>query len=125
MKTEFDGEWIWFSKEERPDYKIIGKYLFFSEDKNKLIEIAKNEITNHSFHEAKVNEIKQGSHTEHVLCLYYKDDSRTDELASRNEREYKVKYRSWKSNEDTRKGQYSEEFLKKLSQEDRDYFTKK
>ncbi|MCX5718547.1 MAG: hypothetical protein NT055_01040 [Nitrospirae bacterium] len=125
MIIECDGYWIWLLNEERPDYKIMGKYLFFSEDKNKLIEIAKNEIENHNFHQAKVNEIKEDSQTEHVLCLYFKDDSRKHELARRNEQEYKVKYRYWKSDEDTRKGQYSEEFLNKLSQDNRDYFTRK
>jgi len=63
--------------------------------------------------------------TTYVLCLYFKDDSRKHELARRNEQEYKVKYRYWKSDEDTRKGQYSEEFLNKLSQDNRDYFTRK
>ena len=125
MITECDGYWIWLLKEDGPDYKIMGKYLFFDEDKNKLIEIAKNEIENHNFHQAKVNEIKQDGQTEHVLCLYYKDDSRKYELAKRNEQEYKAKYRYWKSDEDTRKGQYSDEFLNKLSKDNRDYFTRK
>ena len=125
MITEYDGYWIWFLKEEKPNYEIGGKYLFFSEDKNKLIEIAKNEIANHSFHQAKVNEIKEDNQTEHVLCLYYEDNSRNDELAKRNEQEYKVKYRSWKSDEDTLNGVYSEAFLNKLSQDRRDFFTRK
>jgi hypothetical protein len=34
--------------------------------------------------------------TEHVLCLYYCDDSRKHELRERNDHEYGVKYRYWK-----------------------------
>ena len=56
MKERFDGYWIWLLSEKRPDYEILGKYLFFHEDRDKLIEIARNEIDNHGFHEAKVNE---------------------------------------------------------------------
>ena len=32
----------------KPDYKITGKYLFFSPDKDDLIRIAKNEIEKQS-----------------------------------------------------------------------------
>lgn len=124
MKIEFDGYWIWLETEEQPNYEITGKYLFFSADKNKLIELAKNEIVSHSFHQAKVNESTIDRNTEHVLCLYYKDDSRSDELATRNEQEYKVKFRYWKSDEDTQNGKYSKDFLENLSEENKEYFTK-
>jgi hypothetical protein len=123
MKTKFDGYWIWLLSEKRPDYEITGKYLFFHEDKDKLLEIARNEIENHGFHEAKVNEHLLEGQTEHVLCLYYKDDSRKHELAERNKQKYGVKYRYWKSDEATLKGQYSKEFLDKLPRSEREHFT--
>jgi len=124
MKTKFDGYWIWLFSEEKPNYEITGKYLFFWEDKNRLIEIANNEIGKHGFHEAKLNDTLLKGQTEHVLCLYYKDDSRKYELAERNKQEYGVKYRYWKSDLATLKGQYSKEFLGKLSKSNRRYFTK-
>ena len=120
----FDGFWLRFISEEEPNYEITGKYLFFSPDKDKLIEIANNEIEKHGFHRAKVNMSLLKGQTEHVLCLYYKDDSRKYELAERNKREYGVKYRYWKSDEATLRGQYSKEFLEKLSKSDRRYLTK-
>ena len=123
MKQIFDGYWIWLFSEEKPDYEITGKYLFFSSDREKLIEIAKKEIEGHGFHEAKVNKNLLEGQTEHVLCLYYKDDSRKHELAQRNKQEYGVKYRYWKSDIATLRGQYSKEFLEKLSKSDRRYFT--
>jgi len=124
MKTKFDGYWIWLFSGEKPNYEITGKYLFFCEDKDKLIEIATNEIENHGFHEAKVNVNLLEGQTEHVLCLYYNDDSRKHELAERNKQEYGVKYRYWKSDLATLQGQYSKEFLDKLKKTDRRYFTK-
>ena len=123
MNVEFDGYWIWLSSEEKRSYAITGKYLFFCEDKDKLIGIATSEIENHGFHRAKVNENLLDSQTEHVLCLYYKDDSRKHELAERNKQEYGVKYRYWKSDEATLKGQYSNEFLSKLPESKRRRFT--
>lgn len=124
MKITFDGYWIWLFSEEKPNYEITGKYLFFSSDKDRLIEIATNEIEKHGFHEAKVNMNLLKGQTEHVLCLYYKDDSRKHELAERNKKEYGVKYRYWKSDEATVRGKYSKEFLEKLNKSDRRYFTK-
>ena len=124
MKLMFDGYWIWLLSEEKPDYKITGKYLLFSSDREKLIKIAKKEIEGHGFHRAKVNKNLLEGQTEHVLGLYYKDDSRKYELAERNKQEYGVKYRYWKSDVATLKGQYSKEFLEKLSKSDRRYFTK-
>lgn len=124
MKTMMTVNWIWLFSEEKPNYKITGKYLFFSSNKDKLIEIASNEIEKHGFHRAKVNMCLLKGQTEYVLCLYYEDDSRKHELAERNEKEYRVKYRYWKSDEATLKGQYSKEFLEKLNKTDRQYFVK-
>jgi len=124
MKMMFDGYWLRFISEEKPSYKITGKYLFFSSDKDKLINIAINEIDKHGFHRAKVNMRLLKGQTEYVLCLYYEDDSKKCELAERNKREYRVKYRYWKSDEATLRGQYSKDFLEKLSESDRQYFTK-
>lgn len=105
-----------------PPYEIAGKYLFFSEDKNRLLEIARNELLNHRFHRAKVNAELLGDNLEHVLCLYYRDDSRKAELAQRNDSEYQAKFRYWKSDADTRDGHYSDEFLDKLAPKTRDHF---
>jgi len=70
-----------------------------------------------------VNDKLLEGQTEHVLCLYYADDSRKHELAERNQHEYKVKYRYWKSDSDTLKGKYSKEFLDKLPESKQKFFT--
>jgi hypothetical protein len=119
----FDGYWIWLRIEDKLTKCITGKYLFFSADKDKLLEIATREIENHGFQMAKVNDNLLEGQTEYVLCLYYEDDSRKNELAERNKQEYGVKYRYWKSDSDTLKGKYSKEFLDKLPESEKKHFT--
>lgn len=104
-----DGYWIWLKSTLECPYEITGKYLFFSESKDKLLEIAKNEITENKFHLAKVSkDTESGQYSDHVLCLYYKDESRKHDLAKK----YKipefgdVKYRYWKLDRDTSLGIY-------------------
>ena len=124
LKIEDNGYWTYIISEKKPNYAITGKYLFFSENKERLFEIAKNEILEHNFHVAKVNSSLLGSNSEYVLCVYYHDDSRKYELAERyREKDSEIKYRYWKSDEDTLKGKYSEEFLSKLDKVDKERFT--
>ena len=123
LKIEDAGYWIYIISKKKPNYAITGKYLFFSENKERLLEIAKIEILEHDFHVAKVNNNLLGSNTEYVLCLYYHDDSRKYELAKRYGKNSDTKYRYWKSDEDTLKGKYSEEFLSTLDKKDKKYFT--
>ncbi len=122
---EFDGYWLWFSKGKNPSKDITGKYLFFSKDKNALREIAVREIKNNGFKLAKINQKLMGTNTEYVLCLYHKNDSRKYELADKYRgKEEIIKYRYWKSDEDTIKGKYSEEFLQRLTKSQRKKFEK-
>jgi len=124
VKIEDTGHWTYVLSEKKPSYGITGKYLFFSESKERLFEIAKNEILDYDFHLAKVNNNLLGSHTEYILCLYYHDDSCKFELAERyREKDSDIKYRYWKSDEDTLKGKYSKEFLSKLDKVDKERFT--
>jgi hypothetical protein len=114
-KIVFDGYWFWILSPKTCDYEITGKYLFYSKDRKRLIEVAVREILHHHFHEAKVNSELLGTNDEYGLCLYYKDDSRKHELADRCREQYPdLKYRYWKSNAKTLRGEYSEEFLAKL-----------
>lgn len=80
-------------------------------------KIAIEEIENNGFHHVKVNMEGKKQGIDYVLCLYYKDDSRKRELADKYKGQSDVKYRYWKSDEDTLKGNYSEEFLSKKSPE--------
>ena len=108
-----DYYWERFRHSKNPEYQITGKYLFFSENRELLKQIAIDEIKNNNFHSAKIN-LEGRNIGEYVLCLYYKDDSRKYELASKYRDRPNLKYRYWKSDEDTLKGKYSKEFLEKL-----------
>lgn len=121
VQIKFDGYWLWILTAEPAPYETTGKYLFFSENPMKLVRIACDEITQHGFHTAKVNAEVLGG-TEHVLCLYFQDDSRKYELRDRNSALYQAKYRWWKSNADTRAGRYSAGFLESLRPGLRDVF---
>ena len=128
IRSRSDGYWERFFSPEEPDYEIKGKYLFFSMDRERLVRIAKEEIADGPFHEAKthapgMNDAIRGTGEEYVLCLYYKDDSKKHELAEKYRDQDGIKYRYWKSNEATRRGEYSEEFLEGMPQRLRDTFT--
>ena len=123
-----DGYWEWF---ERSDitvvpYRITGKYLFFSRNRELLVEIAVSELENGGFHQAKTHmaEITPPS-DEYVLCLYYKDDSRKHELAKKYQNRIELKYRYWKSDDDTLAGKYSKEFIERLTPTDKKVFQSK
>ena len=110
-------KWFYEQLKERSnisdDWGITGKYLFFHEKPNILTKIAKEEIAHNNFDVAKINSELLGTSTEYVLCLYYTDDSRKNELAKKYQGKDGIHYRYWKSDEDTRKGKYSKEFLER------------
>jgi hypothetical protein len=125
VTSRADGYWEWF---ERSDitivpYEITGKYLFFSRNRNILIEIAAEELENGGFHQAKTHMAYVTPPSgEYVLCLYFKDASRKIELAKKYQNRIELKYRYWKSDEDTLAGKYSKEFLNRLSLTDKKEF---
>ncbi len=133
MKTEItktimtfaDQRFEWFIKTEMPRYEITGKYLFFSADRDLLVKIAVEELERGNFHHAKIPLEGKNIGPEYMLCLYYKDDTRKNQLASKYRNVKGVRYRYWKTDEATRKGEYSKEFLQSLSPEDREHFTGK
>ena len=120
-----DGYWEWFDRSDIPiaPYEITGKYLFFSLNRDLLVEIAINELENGGFHHAKTHmEGVTPPSGEYVLCLYYKDDSRKYELAEKYRYRSELKYRYWKSDADTFAGKYSRQFLNQLSSNDQKTF---
>jgi hypothetical protein len=117
----------YFEREEQEPYKITGKYLFFSPHREKLVKIAKHEIQNDDFYSAKIPLQGNNLGEDYVLCLYYKDDSKKELLAEKYRKLEKegIKYRYWKSDEATLSGDYSKQFLGKLSRDDQKIFKKK
>jgi len=87
-------------------YDMTGKYLFFSLNRDLLIEIAIDELENGDFHHAKTQMAGITPPSgEYVLCLYYKDNSRKHELAAKYRDRSGLKYRYyWKSKSETLAG---------------------
>lgn len=117
-----DDHWEWFLTTKQPPYEITGKYLFFSHDRDLLLGIAIQELQSGMFHLAKIPIDGKNRTEDYVLCLYYKDDSRKSNLATKYGPASGVKYRYWKTDAATAHGEYSREFLESLSPEDRDQF---
>lgn len=117
-----DGHWEWLITSVDPPYDITGKYLFFSSDRDLLVEIARQVLSTGVFHHAKIPLPGKNLSDEYVLCLYYKDDSMKHQLAKKYSKRQGLRYRYWKSEETTRKGQYSDQFLRSLNPEDRAHF---
>lgn len=115
VRSHCDGWWEWYSKLGKTPYDITGKYLFFSKDRDLLAQIATEELESNGFHKAKIPMVGNNRGDDYVLCLYYKDDSRKRELAGKYGEREDVRYRYWKSDEDTRAGKYSDTFLQSAS----------
>ena len=124
ISRETSGSWEWFTR-GKPPYEITGKYLFFSTNRERLVEIATDELQNGGFHWAKIPIEGGNLSPEYVLCLYYSDAGRKFELAAKYHKESGLKYRYWKSDQATRSGEYSEEFMSQLPENLRLRFTKK
>lgn len=76
-KVEVRDRWIrLMSYDYRDDYseEIRGKYLFFSNIKERLVLIAIDEIQNNGFKASKIS-VSPDEDGSYVLCLYYTDDS--------------------------------------------------
>ena len=114
IRRRSDSHWEWFSSTEVPPYEIAGKYLFFSGDRELLVNIAIQELQSGQFHLAKIPIVGQNVADEYVLCLYYGDESRHHDLAAKYRAEANLRYRCWKTNEATRRGEYSDRFRQSL-----------
>jgi hypothetical protein len=104
-----ESRWEYFG--QRPTYKITGKYLFFSLYRQALIDIAEIEIGFYDFDLAKINTELLHPGSDWVLCIYWKDNRRKFELATRYRFMSDVNYRYWKSDERTKKGIYSGRYI--------------
>ncbi len=88
---------------EKPNHGTIGKYLFFSDDKNKLIDLGKNLLVKYDLHIAKVplsNKPQATPGKGFVLCIYDSTPKLEQEFVQYAADE-KIIYEHWKSDADT------------------------
>lgn len=91
----------------RDNYWTSGKYLFFSDNKKLLIEIAEKILLEYDLYHAKVpsSDIKRGGNWYwFVLCVY--DSSPKFRIHLQKFEEEWVAYRYWKSNDATARWEY-------------------
>jgi|TARA_R110000851_G_scaffold85152_3_gene185334 hypothetical protein len=113
METSNSRGWFWIKNNESTQNRndITGKYLFFSDDKNELIDLAKIILEKHSLLTAKTqsgdipnDRVGFGF----VLCVYDIENRYCNEL--KNLEAGGVSFRYWKSDNATRVGKYSKKF---------------
>jgi len=113
-----DPGWLYIRSNAEPPYEIAGKYLFYAPGVTTVIRLAIAEIRHRGFHHAKVAPFLIRRATDHVLCLYYANDSRKHELRERyGDDSPSLRYRYWKSDADTLDGKYSKQFLDAVKNE--------
>lgn len=127
IKIEKDFSWIWLLNKKVENFdetnkRITGKYLFFSKNKKKLIKLAEVILEKFKLIKAKVPSSSKPIGDEFALCIYDIEPRFKLELRDYAD-EKEIKYRYWKSDEDTLKGRSSERFLNNLSPEERRLWT--
>jgi hypothetical protein len=118
ISRQSDCHWEWFVSSEKQSYEITGKYIFFSRIRTVLTDVACEELGCRRFHLGKIPIEGKAVGDEYVLCLYYSDDSLKYELADKYGNREDLKYRYWKSDESTRRGEYSQQFLSRSAKSD-------
>ena len=90
-----------------------GKYMFFSDDKQALILLAKEILTKYSLFNAKVPFSDEPSENEgygFVLCVYDSEPKLKYELKNYADEKH-IRYCYWKYDRDTLDGKYSAEYM--------------
>lgn len=101
------GGWVWIVRGRQDAADVVGKYLFFHPDRDVLIDLACDVMEEFDLHVAKVPVDRVGG--DWVLCVYDVGPRFAWEMVKYDGWQG-VKYRHWKSDEATRRGEYSEGF---------------
>lgn len=101
IEEKKSGGWVWFynhaiENEQEAFDAIRGKYLFFSLDKQKLIDIAKEVLVKYELYLAKVPRGRLlDNNKDYVLCIYDSSDRYKYELSEYGD-DVVIHYRYWK-----------------------------
>lgn len=115
--TYIVNEWAIENKElviqqQKEEYHgTLGKYMFFSDDKQSLIDLAKEILKTYDLWHAKVplsDTARSDKWFGFVLCIYDYKNRYSKELAERTKEG--IAYRHWKSDTATIKWEYSKQY---------------
>jgi hypothetical protein len=104
-------DWIYLINEKSLNKNISGKYLFFSDNKTELIKLGEVLLEKFDLFQAKVPLSDTPNNSKgfgFVLCVYDKDGTNFRIKKYKTET---ISYRGFKSNEKTRQGIYSKQYL--------------
>jgi hypothetical protein len=113
MRTVETTYWTWTKNEEtgvKPG-EVIGKYLFFSDDKALLQKTGEEILSEHGLPHMKISADRNAGADEgfgYVLCVYSKDSSLRNELKQKEVPG--LNYRFFKTDDATRAGIYSKNY---------------
>jgi len=114
METSNNRGWFWIKNNESKQNRseIVGKYLFFSDNKNELIGLAENILEKYNLLIAKTPSSDTPNNSKgfgFVLCIYDTKNRYCDELKKLETNT--ISFRYWKSDNATRAGKYSSQFI--------------
>lgn len=115
MRTVETTFWVWTKNEEseiKPG-QVIGKYLFFSDDKKLLQNTGEEILKEHKLPHMKISADKNAGADDgfgYVLCVYSNDSSLMNELKQKVVPG--LNYRFFKTDDATRAGIYSDKYKK-------------
>jgi len=117
--NQWDGyEGLFIKPLDETELKAIkGKHLFFSTERKKLIELAKDFLEKEISKFIKISTQDGNIGKDYVLCVYTRDNSLRDFLIKEFEKIKEVKYKGWKADKDTEKGKYSLQFQENVELE--------
>lgn len=106
----------------KPFHGSMGKYQFFSDDKEILIKLAKEILIKYCLFNAKVplGNTPRKTNKGFGFGLFIYDSKPKLKIELRNYADEKtIRHRYWKSDDDTLKGKYSNKFIESLSSTER------
>ena len=114
MKTLNSRGWFWIKndKSNQNRNEIKGKYLFFSDDKEQLVELAQDLLKKYDLLIAKTPSSDTPNNSKgfgFVLCVYDTINRYCNELKGFETSD--ISFRYWKSDNKTRAGKYSNQFI--------------
>lgn len=106
--------WAWIENNtlQQDSNSITGKYLFFSDSKDLLIDLAKKVLDEYDLLKAKVPSSDIPNNSKgfgFVLCIYDTNNKYCDELKKLETND--ISFRYWKSDNTTRAGKYSKQYM--------------
>lgn len=114
METSNSRGWYWIKNNDSAQNRneITGKYLFFADDKEQLIKLAKTILKQYELSVAKTPSSNVPNNSKgfgFVLCIYDTTNRYCNELKKFETSD--ISFRYWKSDNATRAGRYSKQFV--------------